>query len=511
MMLILSACANPYAQFYKGNADVRSNTNYDSTFDKLQIYSSSNFEHDTRNLLRQGYLQIGTSSFNASADSVNERQLTEYAKTIGAHAVLVSSKFSHTVTGALPLTLPNNTTSYSTGTATAYGNGGSVTAYGSGTTTTYGTQTTMIPYSIQRSDFSAVFFAKFNIRVGIVAEPLDESSRRRLQSNNAIKVMTVVEGSPAYKADVIDGDLVLSIEGDSVTSLANYFELLNKHQGRTAKFVFERDGKTIEKQIDIRSQQVAVARAEPIPTQTKSSSAPISQEALAWNDKSLASANRGDWVDAIRTATVAISLNKNYASAYINRCRAYSAHNDFEEALNDCNMALTIEPNNPAAINNVGSIMQKQGKTDDALPKYYAACEIGLTIACDNFKALKGYSPKDKVGFSQSKLDEANSYFKNKNWDMAIVSATSAIEVNPDNESAYVTRSGAFANAGQLDKALADSETAIIINPDDGVTYNNRAFVFELSGKKKQARLDYEIACNLKLDLGCKNFKRLSQ
>jgi hypothetical protein len=53
------------------------------------------------------------------------------------------------------LTLPNTSTSVTNGSATVSGAGGFAKLNGSATTTTYGTQTVMMPYNIQRADFSA--------------------------------------------------------------------------------------------------------------------------------------------------------------------------------------------------------------------------------------------------------------------------------------------------------------------------------------------------------------------
>lgn len=159
-VLLISGCANPYSQFYKGMLDARVRPGYIAPTEELKIYSTNDFQRDAKALTRRGYVAIGESSFNAGTGSVSEAQPREHPQKVGAHLVLVASKFTHSVSGAMPLTLPNTTTSYTTGSATAYGRGGPVTAYGSGTTTTYGTQTTYIPYTVDRADFNAVFFAK---------------------------------------------------------------------------------------------------------------------------------------------------------------------------------------------------------------------------------------------------------------------------------------------------------------------------------------------------------------
>jgi len=251
LLFLLASCANPYAQFYQGMPDARQRRDYDPTEGELRIYSTTNFDQDRLALMRRGYIPVGQASFNAAANRVSEGQLREQAIKVGAHVVLVASSYSHTETGAVPLVLPQTSTSYSTGTATAYGSGGVVNAYGSGTTTTYGTQTMMMPYSVQRSDFAALFFAKVQARVGIVPQPLDDATRKRLETNAGIKVLVVMEGSPAFRADILPGDILLSLGEDRVQSMENYYQLLDKYEGRTVALQLDREGKSIQKQIEI--------------------------------------------------------------------------------------------------------------------------------------------------------------------------------------------------------------------------------------------------------------------
>ena len=109
---------------------------------------------------------IGASFLNAGVNRVKESQLRAQAERVGAQVVLVSSQYTHTVTGAIPLTVPTTSTTTSSGSATAYGAGGSVTATGTGTSTTTGSQTVLMPYSVQRADFGAVYFARVKSRLG---------------------------------------------------------------------------------------------------------------------------------------------------------------------------------------------------------------------------------------------------------------------------------------------------------------------------------------------------------
>src|SRR6266436_5457950 len=117
-LVFLAGCANPYAQFYHSTADpnmlARSMIVSSAP---LVIYTTSDFPKDVDGLIRKGFVPIGNSSFNAGSAAVSERQLRSQAAEVHAQVVLISSHYTHTVTGAIPLVLPNNSTSYSTGSA----------------------------------------------------------------------------------------------------------------------------------------------------------------------------------------------------------------------------------------------------------------------------------------------------------------------------------------------------------------------------------------------------------
>lgn len=250
-IMILTSCANPYAQFYRGQPDARTLVQYEPSAEPLKVYTTDNFDRDIRVLVTKGYFVIGNSSFNAGGNAVTEAQLQEQAKRVGAQVVLVASQYTNTVSGAVPLVLPNNTTSYSSGTATAYGSGGYATAYGSGTTTTYGTQTVMMPYQTQRFDFGAVYLAKGKQRVGLYPKPLDDETRKTLGTNKGLIVDLVVEGSPAFMADVLPGDILVSVAGQPVYSLEQYITLLGTLEGKPVAFEILRNGVSLEKQITV--------------------------------------------------------------------------------------------------------------------------------------------------------------------------------------------------------------------------------------------------------------------
>lgn len=246
---LLAGCASNFAKFYQGQPDARLWPSYIESNAPIAIYTTADPEKDVRSVVSKGYSIIGQSSFNAGSNTVSQAQLLAHAKKIGAQLVLFKTEFTHSVSGAMPLTVPTTSTSYSTGTATAYGTGGSVTAYGSGTTTTYGSQTTMVPYTVHRSDFLAIYFAKTKSKIGLHPTPLDDETRRRLQRNTGVKVDLVIENTGAFEADILAGDIVTKFNEITIKSVDHYYELLSSYEGSEVALTIDRDGNELVKNV----------------------------------------------------------------------------------------------------------------------------------------------------------------------------------------------------------------------------------------------------------------------
>ncbi|NOT11955.1 MAG: PDZ domain-containing protein [Methylococcaceae bacterium] len=115
-----------------------------------------------------------------------------------------------------------------------------------------GTRTTYIPYTVNRSDYNAVYFVKSKAKIGFLTEPLDDETRRRLESNSGVRVDVVVEGTPAFEADILPGDILVSFNSTAVRSVEHYQELLQSYSGDSVDLVFNRDGRIIQKTVVVR-------------------------------------------------------------------------------------------------------------------------------------------------------------------------------------------------------------------------------------------------------------------
>lgn len=258
LTLLLTACASGYKQFYQPTQGtspeqilLRRLTPPPEAPAVERVSSSSDLQAVLDAYAKRGYTKIGSSFFN-SGRSESESSAIDQGRAVGADIVLIlSPKYTGSVTTSMPLTTPTSSTSYSTGSATAYGPGGPVTAYGSGTTTTYGTSTTYVPITVHRSDYGAIYFVKERFSLGAFFRDLSDAERQGLQSNKGVAILQVVDETPAFNADLLAGDLVTSIDGEPIVNAMGMRDYLGRKKGKLVTLSIYRHGQRLEKSIQL--------------------------------------------------------------------------------------------------------------------------------------------------------------------------------------------------------------------------------------------------------------------
>jgi len=266
LILFCSGCAtNPFHQFYQdrtGGIDITTAPNIILSTGEPKIYSGSNLEADKQKMLEDGYSLLGFSSFNAG--NVGKRQLVKQAKKVKAEVVVFYSQYTNTISGSMPLTLPDTTTVTTNHSGTGFNSGnihgyggfasysGSGSYYGSSTSTIYGLKTTYIPYSQNRYDYFASFWIKMKRPIfGVFMDDLPSELREKIGSNKGALVIAVINGSPAFMSDVLKGDIVRKIDDTEIIDAKILHELLPKFAGQVVTVELIRDGKNITKQIKL--------------------------------------------------------------------------------------------------------------------------------------------------------------------------------------------------------------------------------------------------------------------
>lgn len=237
-LVLLGGCTTSgYQKFYSPYVNASSLPDVELLKDGQapQVFGSDNFQRDIRIMRAKNYVPVGYSSFNGGYE--DKENAIAQAKRIGATLVIINSQYTDTQTTTSALFLPDNKTTYHSGTAygtTSYSNnyGGYGTAnsnaYYNGTSTTYGTQ--VVPYTTQqrRYDQNAVYLVKINpkMRFGIVLNDLSPELRAEYQRNTGAIAEVVVEKTPAFYSNILAGDIIISVDGANVKDSQHAQELM---------------------------------------------------------------------------------------------------------------------------------------------------------------------------------------------------------------------------------------------------------------------------------------------
>jgi hypothetical protein len=256
--LLLGGCASSYKTFYKQQPDVAPETisvwrvNPPPAVPMLERTASNNVDAILATYAKRGYQLIGYSIFNSGANET-EASALEQGKEVGADLVLVANpRYTGSTTSTIPIVVPTTTTSYTTGSATAFGNGGSVTAYGNARTTTNGSQTTYIPVTTHRLDYGAGYFVKRRPGLlGTLVRDLNDSERQALQTNQGVVVTVTVDDTPAFNADILPGDVILSIDGIAVPNRNGFSRMAPQMNGKLVSITLVRNSQRIEKRVQL--------------------------------------------------------------------------------------------------------------------------------------------------------------------------------------------------------------------------------------------------------------------
>jgi tetratricopeptide (TPR) repeat protein len=227
-----------------------------------------------------------------------------------------------------------------------------------------------------------------------------------------------------------------------------------------------------------------------------------------WSQACYEQVVKGEWNQAIQTATLAIYYDPDAVNPYINRSWAYAEIRAFEKAIEDSNEALRLTPKNAMAFNNRGLVYEKKGNMDRAGKDYFKACELGFEIGCRNYLAVKNPSQNIKSRVDLL-LRQSGEKHRDKDWNAVVRLTSLAIKKEPGNYRAFTIRADVFIQTARFEEALIDSSETIRLNPSFGLAYNNRGSALEHMGKLEEAMVDYRVGCLLGADLSCQNHIRL--
>ncbi len=179
--------------------------------------------NDIAKLWEKGYRPIGDARFNAEWE--NDGDALKFARKLGAGYVVRYTKYlgSHETTRTIT-TPQSSTTPLNVRVNGAYGlQIGTLT----GTMTTRWTETETVPYTYTLFGHTAVYFALLEKRgSGLYLIPPTKEGAAVAGTDQGGQVLAVRDGSPAYNADILPGDVIVALDGQGLPTYSSFNKII---------------------------------------------------------------------------------------------------------------------------------------------------------------------------------------------------------------------------------------------------------------------------------------------
>jgi len=250
LAISFAGCANPYSQNYQSllhRPQTGSFLMQTSIALKPKIVTSTNMEADSLSMLENGYLLIGRAAFRSPP--IDETQAIDHAQKVGAEIVLTKKEYVNTVTESVPITewLPDQqTTVTEMSTFQTSPTAAPSIARRQITQTVQGeAYIQYVPQNVEYYNYSATFWKKIKpMKFGVFVQQLDNETKKRLQTNRGVIVKAVVRKTPAFNADILNGDIIVLFNNEPIADPEDFFAKIKANAGQEVTVKIIRDGTT---------------------------------------------------------------------------------------------------------------------------------------------------------------------------------------------------------------------------------------------------------------------------
>ncbi|HEY7320736.1 MAG TPA: tetratricopeptide repeat protein [Candidatus Binatia bacterium] len=194
---------------------------------------------------------------------------------------------------------------------------------------------------------------------------------------------------------------------------------------------------------------------------------------FAFYKRANAYTEKGAYDQAIQDYDQALRLNPGHAIAFSNRGVAYARKRDYDRAIQDYDQAIRLNPKHADSFSNRGVAYARKGDYDQAIQNYDQAIRL---------------NPK----YANAWYNRGNAYRRKGDYDRAIQNYDQAIRLNPKYANAYSNRGVAYGRKGDYDRAIEDYDQAILLNPSYVNAYQNRGNAYRRKGDYDRAMTDYD-------------------
>ena len=220
------------------------------------------------------------------------------------------------------------------------------------------------------------------------------------------------------------------------------------------------------------------------------------------------------WRNSETLWTHALTCNPQNPVAYNNLALALTDWGRVDEAIASYRSALKIAPDYELAYYNLGLTLAGRGETDEAIAQYRKALEIkpdadayinlGMLLAgrrqfdeaIAHYRKALEIRPDDADAHNDLGLALAG----RGAVDEAIAQYRKALEIEPADVHAHINLGNVFADRGQLDEAIAQYREALEIEPDDAHAHYDLGRVFAGRGQLEEAIDQYRKTLEIRPD-----------
>ena len=202
------------------------------------------------------------------------------------------------------------------------------------------------------------------------------------------------------------------------------------------------------------------------------------EDSVQHYNRGVSHAELGEYQQAIDDYTLAITIEPGDSKIHYARGSAYAELGKYQPAIDDYTLAITIEPGDP-------TLHYARGFAYDELGEYQRAI--------DDYDQSIAINPVQAGSY----INRGFAYDKLGNYQQAIADYNQAIILDPSNDAAYINRGAAYSMLQEYQQAIDNYDQAISLDPDDPMTYFNRANAFYDLREYGQAIDNYNQAISL--------------
>ena len=248
------------------------------------------------------------------------------------------------------------------------------------------------------------------------------------------------------------------------------------------------------------------------------------------------------------TEEASVEESQMSAKDHILLGRDYFDHGEFEQARDELQAALDLEPDNEEALIGLGDVYSELGQFEQAIPFYESVlarnsenkyahrclcialiwvqppkgesqCKTAIELDPQNAELHNGLGVAQ---YKQDKFEEAivsfqkaveidprqrdahynlgHVYVLTKNYEAAIPELEKSLQFAWENDAAYYDLGISYTMQNDYEQAIPNYEKAIKFNPDSATSYNDLGFIYRELGEKEKAIAAFEKYLELRPD-----------